>query len=337
MILEKSNYKLRIIEDPNCIIKYLQLGTNIPIWPELYEYVLFDLVYFQAKSIVILEDGNVVANVLLYDDSNNTLFFGYFGVNNNDIYIINLLIDKIIEYGKKYNYKVIRGPINIPVIIYGWGFMKAGSKNSLFIGKPVNPPIYQELFLGKKFKIKHEQVTWLGSPLQRHGLLKKYNFEDYEYFNPIDLADFENYKNDFLRIHAKNLPESSRITPRTDGVIDNYVKFVFKYGHNCMIFFVRYKPKNEIVACGAFLPNPFRRDKNGKFDSCVIYTWAVNQEHRRKGLVMLMYNNATQQLLEKGIIYGAGPIPKDNLANTGFAKKMGGIESRSHLILEKEL
>ena len=104
-----------------------------------------------------------------------------------------------------------------------------------------------------------------------------------------------------------------------------------------MIFFVRYKPSGKIVACGAYLPNPFRKDSEGNFDSCVIYTWAVNRSHRRKGLVMLMYSNITQQLLKKGIKHGSGPIPKDNLANTGFAKKLGGKESRSHLILEAKL
>jgi len=101
-----------------------------------------------------------------------------------------------------------------------------------------------------------------------------------------------------------------------------------------MIFFVKYKTTEKIVACGAYLPNPFRKDSKGNYDSCVIYTWAVEPKHRRKGLVMLMYGATSQLLWKHKIKCGAGPIPKSNTANTGFALKLGGTNSRTHLIME---
>lgn len=319
----------RILTDSSEILTYLQFGTNIPILPDLSKYILHDLEYFKAKSILLLESGNPAGQVLVYDDGRDTLFFGYFGIINHNSNKINLLIDALIEFAKEKELKFIRGPINIPVIIYGWGFMKEGSFENLFIGKPVNPPIYPNSFLKKKFYVKSEQVTWLGPRLPRFDpwKLKKYDYSDYEYFYPNDITDFKKYKSEFLRIHAENLPLSAQITPNINGVFDSYVDFVFRYGFNFMIFLVKYKPTEKIVACGAYLPNPFRKDSKGNYDSCVIYTWAVESKHRRKGLGMLMYGATSQLLWKHKIKYGIGPMPKSNIANMGLRinPKKGGV------------
>lgn len=255
---------------------------------------------------------------------------------NHNAYKISYLIDEIIKYAKENNFRFIRGPINIPVIIFGFGFMKEGSSESLFIGKPVNPPIYQEIFLSKRFYVKFEENTWVGSPLLRFNpwKIKKYDFKDYEYFNPKDFDDFMKYKYDFLKIHAKNLPLSSRITPNIENLFENYGKFIFKYGYNFMVFLVKYRTTGKIVACGAYLPNPFRKDNKGNYDSCVVYTWAVEPEHRRKGLVLLMYGATSLLLWKKKIKYGAGPIGSDNKNNIEVAKRLAGKIDRTHLILE---
>jgi len=335
----RKKLAIKFLNISNEIIKYLQLGTNIPIWHEFHKYILNDLKYFQAKSMLLQEDGNPIGHILIYDEGGNTLYFGYFGVINHDADKIAFIIDKLLKYAKKNNYKLIRGPINIPAIIFGWGFMKEGSEESLYIGKPVNPPIYQDSFLKKGFFIKHEDKTWMGAPYPRINpwKIKKYDFDDYEYFNPVDIDDFLKLKSEFLRIHAENLPSSSQITPNVAGVVDNYIEFIFHYGYNFMIFFVRYKPTSKIVACGSYLPNPFRKNDNGNYDSCVLYSWAVEPEHRRKGLVMLMYGATSLQLWKEKFRYASGPVPADNVANTAMAYKLGGINSRIHLILEYKL
>ena len=325
-----------ILNNPKEILKYLQIGINIPIWSEFDKYILNDLEYYQAKSFLLYEDGNLIGNSLIFDDGHETLYFGYFGVINNETDKILFLIDLIIDYARDNNFKFILGPINIPVIIYGWGFMKAGSLNNLYACKPVNPPIYQKLFLKKGFSIKHEDITWEGSPLPRINpwKMKQYDFSDYEYFNPNDFNEFLKLKPDFLRLHTENLPPSSRITPDVAGVVDNYIRYIFEYGHNCMLFFVRYIPTEEIIACGSYLPNPFRKDTKGNYDSCVIYTWVVDPKHRRKGITMLMYGATSLQLFKKKVIYGSGPIPSDNIANTEVANVIGGAKGRTHLVLE---
>lgn len=334
----KKRVNLRILDDPNEIIKYLQIGINIPILPELIKYILHDLNYFLAKSMLLIEDGNPLGNVLLFDDRGDSLYFGYFGVINHNENMIEFLIDGIINYANENNYKLIRGPINIPTIIFGWGFMKEESLENLFIGKPVNPPVYQKSFIKKGFNVIHEVNTWEGTfPRLNPWKMKQYNFEKYEFFYPENFDEFIKYKSEFLRLQAENLPPSARFTPNTAGVIENYAKFIYEFGHNYMIFFIRYKPTNEIVACGACLPNIFRKNNKGYYDSIVYYTWAVNPSHRRNGLTMLMFGASSLLLWKDKIRYSSGPIASTNIANTEAARKLGAAKGRTHMVLEYKI
>jgi len=163
----KSELSTRFITDKEDIIRYLQLGTNYPIIPEFHKYILEDLKSYNAKAILLEKDINivkfkeytdkVVGIVLVYDDQGDTLFFGYFGVYDHDKKKIEFLVDALIEYAKQNKYKNVRGPINIPTVIYGWGFMVEGSNKDLFIGCPINPPVYQNVFINKGFYIKFEE------------------------------------------------------------------------------------------------------------------------------------------------------------------------------------
>ena len=238
----------------------------------------------------------------------------------------------------RYNVQGIRGPINIPAIIFGYGFMEKGSKESLFVAKPVNPPIYQRIFLEQGFSIVNEFVTWAANPLVRYDPWKSkdYDFSNYEYLYPKDLEDFnKNFKQEFLMLHQKNLPSTALITPNVEGLIDNYAQFLFDYGYNFMIFFIKDKLKNKIIACGAYLPNPFRRNKKKIYDSVYLFTWVVEPEYRRKGIAFLMYGATSLLLWKKKVKYGSGTISSFNKANTGLAvKKLAGIETRKHVLVE---
>ncbi|MBY9004859.1 MAG: hypothetical protein KGD73_12860, partial [Candidatus Lokiarchaeota archaeon] len=44
----------RIINDYDEILSYMQIGTRIPLWSEFHKYIIFDLKYFKAKSILLL-------------------------------------------------------------------------------------------------------------------------------------------------------------------------------------------------------------------------------------------------------------------------------------------
>jgi len=216
--------------------------------------------------------------------------------------------------------------------------LKKGGLNNLFATNPVNPPVYQDLFAKKGFIVKNEQNTWEGFlPRINPHKMKAYDFSDYEYFNPKDFNDFKKYRNVLLKLQAKNLPPSARITPNIAEVMDNYIEYIFEFGYNFMIFFVRYKPTDKIVACGNYLPNPFRKDINGNYDSCIVYSWVVAPEHRRKGLAMLMYGATSLQAWKKKIRYGGGPMGNNIKSNAGMAVKIGGKIGRTRVILEREL
>lgn len=333
-----SHYSVEIIDDPKEIIKFLNIGTNIPVWPELYKYILYDFNYYHPKSLLLKDERNIDGHMLIFSVDSEILYFGYFRVINHNKEKIERLIKELIDYKQNNNYKIIRGPINIPAIIFGYGFMEEGSKESLFIAKPVNPPIYQKLFIDNGFKIVNEIVTWDANPMIRYDPIKskEYDFTDYEYIYPKDLKDFnENFRNDFLLLHQRNLPPTALITPNVEDVIDNYTQFLFDYGYNFMIFFIRYKPSSKIIACGAYLPNPFRKSKKNIYDSTYVFTWVVEPEYRRKGIAFLMYGATSLLLWEKKVKYASGMISSYNKANTELAiKKLAGVETRKHILLE---
>jgi hypothetical protein len=318
------------------ILKYLQLGTHIPIWYEFHDCILKDFKFFNVKFLLLEEKENPLGTCLLFSKDEKNLYFGYFNILNNNPKGINYLIKYLIEFAENRGYQKITGPINLPAIIYGFGFMQEGSSDTLFIGKSVNPPIYYQSFLDHNFQIKHKELTFCANPMLKFDpwKLNQYNFDDYKFFYPKNLKEFRRYKDDFLKTHAKNLPSSARITPNPEGVIENYARFVLEYGYPFMIGFVKYKPTDKIISSASYLPNPFRTNSKGIYDSCVLFSWVVEPEHRRNGITQLIYGATSLLLWEKGIRFLNGTVGMDNEANIGAAKKIGGKLSRTHLILE---
>jgi len=331
----RKDLTIRILEEYDEIIRYLYIGISIPIWPEFHKYIIRDLKTFHAKAILLLEYGNPAGIVLIYHNNTDVLYFGYFGVINDNSDKINRLIDELIIYRKQNNFKSIIGPINIPGIIFGWGFMEESRISNLILQNPVNPPIYQNLFLKRGFSTYNVQHTWEGYVKRLNPWkIQKYDFSNYEYFNPKDFNELMKLKPTFLKLQLENLPESAQITPRNPSVFDNYAEYIFDFGYNFMVFFLRYKPTKEIVACGSFLPNPFRKDEKGNFNSCVFFTMAMKPEHRKKGLGHLMYGATSLYLHKKKIKYGIGPISGDLKMAIEYAKSLGGIIGRTHIILK---
>ena len=347
----RSDLSTRVITNTEEILKHLQIGISIPILPELHKYILEDIKSYNAKAIILEKNINeknfkkytdkVVGVVLVYDDEGETLFFGYFGVYDHDGKKIEFLIDRLIEYAKNNNYKKIRGPINIPTVIYGWGFMVEGSTKDLFIGCPINPPIYQEIFLGKGFHVKFEEERYRVPALKMNPYnLPGYDFTDYEYVNPgkegiWDVID------DIMSLHIEFQPPSAQITPKKSLNLKFFIDFIFSYGREWMIWVVYHKPTKKIVACGYLIPNIFHGDKKGRMDSVSFHDWVVHPNHRRKGLAMLMYGATSLKGLNRKAKsfykWGYWPVGSENIANKKATLKMGGIKSKTHLILECEL
>ncbi|MHA1643179.1 MAG: hypothetical protein ACTSVX_10640, partial [Promethearchaeota archaeon] len=182
MNLEKK-LDILIIENPEEIYNYLQIGINLPILCEFKEFILHDLNVFHSKSILLLEDGDLCGHALIYFLDKNCLYFGFFRVINDIPRRINYLITKLIEFAKENNFQMICGPINIPTLIFGWGFSEKGSKDTIFLQNPSTPEIYIELFLKNEFKIYKRYFSYEGiTPNLPSELHQKLDLKDYEFF-----------------------------------------------------------------------------------------------------------------------------------------------------------
>jgi hypothetical protein len=347
-VIKQVKLKTKVIDDPKKIMENLHLGISIPILSEFHKYIINDLKMYNAKAIVLEEDfhdeifkegaDTVVGNVIVYDDGSDVLFFGFFGVFDHEEVKIKILIDRMKQYAMNNGYKRIRGPINVPTVIFGWGFMTQGSNKGLFVGCPVNPQIYQKVFLNNDFFIKFEEGRYHGRAVKLNPNRLKYDYSEYEFVNPGKEGMME-IKDEFVRMHVENLPPSSRITPKASNNFDNLVDFIFSFGSNWMMHVVYYKPTNKIVAAGFTVPNPFSRDRKGRINSASFGSWVVDPDHRRKGLSIFMYAEVSQRACRPNgaITWGNGPCGLDNKVSMKASENLGFTIDRVHTIFECRL
>ena len=283
------------------------------------------------------------------------MFFGFFGVYDHDPAKIKFLVDKLIEYGKQKEYASIRGPINVPTMIFGWGFMVEGSKKDIFIGSPINPPVYQKIFFQKGFKVlfqedRYEMPAMKKDPHKDRKLIGMgINNGDYKN-DPFDTGDYPyvyinpgkegmmQCKQEFVALFADFMPPSAQITPDTSHNVDNLADFIHTYGADWMMWIVQHKETQKMVACGYVIPDLFSQNKKGEINSISFHAWVVHPEHRRKYLAMIMYGftslRGKDHKTPHYITKGSWPVGAENIANGNAARKMGGKKDRSHLILE---
>jgi hypothetical protein len=298
---------------------------------------LHDLNVFHAKSILLVEDGNITGNVLMFNVNDDILYFGFFGVLNHDEKKISYLLNSLIEYGNHNNFSKIIGPVNIPTFIYGWGFMDKGSEASIFIGKPVNPPIYQEVFFNKGFTLKTKELSLEGPVIKINSLvIKMFTPENYEMYNPKSWEEVLSFKPTFFKL-IKNLPRTSVITPGTEKLYENFVDFAKTYGDLFLVVFLRYKITDEIVGCFFSIPNPFRKNENNTYDSCEAFLILLENEHQGKGLGWALSLFMAKTGWENNMRYTSSPIEKNVKRSIRITKKYGLDHKRTHLILEYSL
>lgn len=256
----KLDCDINFIKDPNEILKLLHMGTNILFWPEFDKYILFDLKHFNAQSLLLTEGGNPVGHALVFNSDQETLFFGFFGVSNDKEDRITFLIGKLIEFAEKNVFNELRGPVNIPTIIYGWGFMEAGSSTSHLVHKPVNLRTYPDVFRKKGFLEILKEYSFEGRLDQIPPKnLKDFDFSDYELVVFNSWEEIEAIKIEFLKLNARNLSPRSVVTPVSGPIFDNYFGFSKKYGDPSMMVFAKFKKTNKLIGCCVGTPDPFNK------------------------------------------------------------------------------
>jgi len=309
----------------------------LPIWAEFYPYILYDINIFHTKSLLLLEDGNIAGHVLIYHEDAETLYFGFFGVLNHEHKKIDFLISRLIDYGKMNNFLKIKGPINIPIFLYGWGFLEKNSNTNLYIGKPINPPLYQDLFIQKGFSVKTKELSLEGPVLEfSRKMLSNYDKKNYEITHPRNWKEVLDFKKTFFKLNA-NLPPGSVITPGINNLYENFADFLKNYGHLFMITFLRYKPTNQIVGSFICFPNPFRKNNKGIYDSYIAFSILIDKEHQAKGMGGILALSAVNEASKNEIRYNATPVESNAFRSISICKKFGLKIKRAHLILEYKI
>lgn len=385
-----EKYKFEIIESPEDILTYIGIGVK-NIFPNLHTYcsdeewgifesfLIREIEGFGPELLILKEEGDITGCVLIYSDNeSDTLFFGFFGVLDHKLTRIEVLIEKLIETARHTGkYRFLRGPINVPTIIFGWGFSTLGSDEAPFIGCPQNPDIYQTTFLKREFYVKIQEDR-IKMPGLRYDPLKdpRYDFSDYIYVNP-GRAGMEQIKDEFINLHFQELNPSEIITPSSSRNFDNIVDFIFTFGPNWMMFIVYHinsssesikrriqeDSKNlrgttdsslfkycqepeinkhlDIVACGYNAPNPFLKTSRGKLKSLSFHSWVVKKDFQGNGLSGLMVGESTKLAYkDRSNLYrwGSAPVNSENIKSASILTKvMGGTINRSHIVLDYEL
>ncbi|TFG03534.1 MAG: GNAT family N-acetyltransferase [Promethearchaeota archaeon] len=334
----RREIKIQILVSPEEILKNLRIGTYIPIKSDFKKYILNDLNYFNTKSILIYENNHAIAHVLLFSSDKDTLYFGFFRVISHKKDTIEFLVDIIIQYSLEYSFKTINGPINIPTIIYGWGFMEEGSSDDIFIGKPINPSIYNKVFLEKGFKIYSKFFTWEGKTQEViENIPNNFELNDYEIFHPKDLNHILEIKDDFLILNMRNMDSRSIITPDAHILFENYLDFIVKYGGLWMVCFIKYKNTDKIIGYMNGVPNPFHKDKNGYYDSFCYYSVVIDKEHQNKGVFWKVSKYILKEAKKHHITYFTCPIQIERKITIHSVKKVGMKLNRRHIVFKLEI
>lgn len=341
--------KFEVLEKFDEILKHLNLGINIPIQPRFFRYIVETFKIFNAKAILLKDDiqQDVIGISVIFGEE-ETLFFGFFGVKNDEETRIVSLINYLLKFASDNKYKFVRGPINIPAIIYGYGFSteKKGDKlcieePELFIACPMCSLTYLKIFHEKGFYKKFEEDHMYVPMFKLNPSKFKYDYSDYEVLFPGKEKVWK-FKEDALKLHVENMPEESLLTPHSPLYANLIIDFIFEFGKSWMIWFVRHIPTMQIISTIHIVPNLFgKKDYKGRYEAASLQHVAIDKSHQGKGIIFLIYAAANIKAKDRksgnNIKYGIAPVASSNEHSKAWMKKLGGRLFKRNIILEYRL
>ena len=323
--------QILIEKSPLKILKYLKIGISIPVLPQFQKYIINTFKNYNVRALFLIENGVPVGMTILFNENKELLFFGFFRVIDHSEERIQSLLEYVLTYARENNFHYIRGPVNIPVIIFGFGFMTKGSKEDMCIGKPVNPPQYLNIFENYGFYTKYKEDSYFTKTNKfDHTILKDLNFSDYEYITP-GREHLDEYLDDMVQLHINNMKGYSQITPNTDKNVEILFEYIFDLGSKNMVWVIRHKPSNKVVGTGHIAPDPFRKNF-ASFEHFVI-----DKSHQGKGLGLFMLSKSIKAN-SPYVKYGSGSYAPENTKIINLiVNHLGGIKDRQHVILEYKI
>ena len=321
-------YKIKTLTDSNQIFSKLQNGTNLPVMESLKKYIVNEIERMNGFSIIIENGtGQVVGHSLLYE-WDHIMYFAFFSAKNDDVEMINKLMNEIQRIAKEKKCKSILGPVNLPPIIYGYGFAEAGSEPTIFASAPHNNPIYIELFKQRNYTIWH-RVLHFRIPLSPIKLENKWDV------HAVDFSKPDEWKKDFVEIQVKTFPPSAQITPNRLPAFNDYMEFIQEFGYEEGVLLAHHEGK--AIGAGWATPNPFDLNEKGKCQTLLLFGGAVLPEYQRLGVLKEIVFGFYNSISHIGHTFGEMPIADDNVGSCKMAVSYGGKQVRSHVIMELKL
>ncbi len=326
------------------IYNHLQLGTSIPILPEFKEPTLFALKNYGVKAILLKEknENNVlfskscIVGISLLYSYESILYFGFFKIYDDDRKKIQKLIDTIISYAKEHNYTAIRGPVNIPTIIFGYGFMVEGSDTSTLIARSVDSPIYLELYNKNGFDEKFILDTYVFK-LQKLNIKNIKEYQEMYDFLMVNNEGLLKYKDKFVNLHAEAMPEYSQITPNVSINALTILKHLFNWDLPYKLGGITFlKSSKEVISCGFLAPNPFN------FHYINIEQIVIDKKYQGYGIIKFINSELMAYYLnlkdEDRPYYASAFVSAENERMSGFlVKYYSAWRGRRHIVLEYKL
>ncbi|MFX0135253.1 MAG: hypothetical protein ACFFDN_16535 [Candidatus Hodarchaeota archaeon] len=350
----KNELDIRILTDKHEILKYLQIGISIPVLSEHHRYISETFRIFNPIGILLekkIKKKNRIINhavgLCVVFKENDILFFGFFGIYNDEEEEIEILLDYLIEYATENNYRLIRGPINIPAIIFGYGFSvehelyKEFKIETKFIAYPRSPLIYHQIFLKKGFYNKFSEDYYYMPLFKLDPLKLKYDYTNYEVLFP-GREKIWDFADDIIKLHEKNMPKESLITPKSSQYIKVVISFIFDCGKPWMFWLLKHKPTNKIAGTVHIVPNVFgEKDSKGRYKTASLQHGVIDKKYQRKGLMLYLYGMGSLKAKDRksgnNIKYGIGTVASENKSSIAWVTNLGGKIYGRNVILEYKL
>jgi hypothetical protein len=324
---ELITYEVKKIEVISECINLLQNGTNLPVKNELSRFIQVEFEELKVSSLIMRYKNDVVGHTIFFDHQ-DILYFGFFNASHDNSEIIDYLIDCLIDIAKERKCNSIRGPINLPTLIYGWGFYESGD-TTIAAGTPYSDPCYIDVFKKRGFMNWH-RLLWFKIPIISINPTNQID---------VRIADFENtdWVLPYIMLQEKLFPDSAKLTPgRTMRTFLENLAFIRQFGYKECIYHAY--DQNKLVGLGYWTPNPFDLNEQGKTKSALMMGAATDPEYQNKGVLSEMFKYFGRDAVKNKINYGEWLVGDDNpICIHTASKSFGGKQNRSYQILNLKL
>ena len=282
----------------------------------------------EAEFYLAFKNGKVVGRIAaivnwieINEVKKSKVRFGWFDVID-DIEVTKALIDKVIDYGKKYNLQNIEGPVGFSNMDKA-GLLTKGFEELNTMITWYNAPYYKEHLIKLGFE---DAATWVEYKIDipnetRPKVVKVANIIQTRFkLKPIKFKKREEilpYVDRMFELLNKTYDSLQTFVPIQQYQIEHYKKKYLPFVNPDYITCVA-NEKNEVIAFSIIMPSFSKALKkaNGKLfpfgflhilkaqkknDTAAFYLIGVDPEYQNKGVAALIFKEMNETFLKNGI------------------------------------